>query len=363
MSFVFPASPALGTTYNPPGSSDYFVWNGTVWLQAVEAKTADYENIIVNSGMQESQQNGNNAGNNGFYPADQWFLFHAGGGVSATQRLATATPKGSLNRLAVVATTVDATLDSGDFTCLMQKVEGTRMAKLGWPSLISSIPAVASFGVRSSVAQTYTMAIRDSAGGAAFLFDFTSPVGVDTYYSVPIQIPGSGTWRQNYAFSLEFGITLRSGSTIGGNNTWSFGGALRTAQTGNAFMTTLNAEFHLFDVGLYADPFGTGLPPPWEMPEQPEEHMLCQRYWQQFRGLFSQNLAASLAYRYYSHATVRPRTTPAVGGTNIGNNGFPATPGSMVYQGGTDTVYETRTSSAAVTAGFYNTTITMDARM
>jgi hypothetical protein len=88
-------------------------------------------NRLVNPAMQISQQNGTTAGTiSGWYMADQWAtVVSAPGAAFSAARVASVTPKGSEYRLRFTVTTALASLATGDYASIYQRL--VRLGR-GW---------------------------------------------------------------------------------------------------------------------------------------------------------------------------------------------------------------------------------------
>jgi hypothetical protein len=80
-------------------------------------------------------------------------------------------------------------------------------------------------------------------------------------------------------------------------------------------LLTVGNTFELFDVGLYLDPNATGVPPPWQMPDEAEELAACQRYWV---SLYVYVPLPADSYSVAMPSTMR--AVPTVGGGGAGFN-------------------------------------------
>ena len=122
--------------------------------------------------------------------------------------------------------------------------------------------------------------------------------------------------------------------------------ALRDGRRGTCFGTASNtngmatggAVFELFDVGLYLDPNATGVPPPWQMPDEAQELAACQRYWEFLgAGVIGAGQGAGTAVAYIAVKYATKRIAPAIAHLNAG--------------GGNLGAYNTAGTAVAVTSG------------
>lgn len=368
MAFDFPATPTEGQVYAPAGGPVY-VYQSPVWkaLPPGSTATADRRNRIVNGAMQVSQQNGNSPGGNTWYAADQWLnSYSLTTGVMAAQRVQTVTPKGSLDRLQAKATTAGAAPSASQYALLLQPIEGQRIADLQWGTA-NAKKAVLRFGFKGP-AGTYYGSLRSdiSAPTHSYVFPIVIAAGqanIDTEQIVSIPGPTAGTFAKDTTCGLGLTFTFVSGTTFHAPaaNVWSAGNFLAAAGISNG-AGVLNNTFEIFDVGLYADPNGTGVPPVWETPDPAMELALCQRYYQEIYGIAWTN-SCVLSQGMYCNTSfaVPPRPGAAVSGVNSINSSMAATVGALNII--LNSLRELRSFTATANAGGFATTYTVNARM
>lgn len=311
MAIDFPASPTVGQIFNAsPGVS--FVYQTGKWQRA-PMKTALPKNYIVNPAMQISQQNTNAAGTvTDYYAADQWNKGQVTGtGVIAAQRVQVVTSNNSVNRFRVTVTTAATSFTSTDRLYINTKIEGARIADFSWGSAAAK-QVVLRFGFKGP-AGTYAVQICNSAANRSYVAPFTISAGqANTDTTQVFIIPGdiTGTWLTDTGIGLYLYITLAAGTnyqsaTVG----WQAGYFMGTTAISNG-MATLNNIFELFDVGLYADPYQTGVAPPFVVPDIGVETRRCQRYWYKAFGLQGDVGSATVISRAGMRHPVPMRTTP-----------------------------------------------------
>ena|SRR6478609_1792331 len=288
MAMDFPASPTEGQTYQAPGGPLY-TYRAPAWrsgvTQPVIAKTQ--RNRIVNPALQISQENGNSSTGAlttfTYYAADQWVSAFAGsGGSAATQRAqATMTPGGSPYRLRISMSTADTTLTGTELMYWYQPIEGARNADFLWGTA-SAKRVIVRFGFRGP-AGTYSMNLRN--GGAvnrSYIANFTISAGqANTDTEQIILVPGDtgGTWPVDAGLGMYLAVVMAVGPTYVGIAGWQAGNLLGTASNTNGMAVATNV-FELFDVGMYLDLDGSGIPPRWEMPEINADFVDCCRYYE-----------------------------------------------------------------------------------
>lgn len=343
MAFDFPNAPTIGATYTV-GSKTY-LWDGEKWLLKPAAaistpKTAQARNLITNPTMWISQENGNTeASINGYFMADQWWGSNTSTGTMLGGRDNIPTPRGSPSRLHARVTVADAAMAAAEYTQpFLQLIEGTKLPdlKLGTPQ---AIPALARFGFKAP-AGTYCMNLREPTGAYSCVLPFTiATPNVDTEVILPVPPCTIGTWSLSAVKSMSFNICVATGGNYQAPvaGAWTAGNFLGVAGMSNG-MATVGNRFELFDVGLYADPDNTGVPPPWVAPDYVLMLNECQRYWLQ-RAVVVESGAEAVS-------TTLPtgmRTQPTISG---GGAGF------SILLGYSDIPYFYQTTRASQTLTF-----------
>ena len=293
MGFNFPNSPVQGQLYEPVSGYSYVFQDG-VWrvVESVQIGTALPMNRLVNPAMQISQENGTAAGSvSGYWPADMFTVGYSGGMAMSSQRRASIpTPKGSVNRLRFITTTAKASLAAGDYAYLFQSLEGQKAADFMWGTP-QARSIVVRFGWQSSIAGTFTFSLRSGAPVRTFCANFTvTPAQINTDIEVIIPIPGdvvANTWLndENRFCYVQWVFAAGSNWQVGIDRTWTANATMATPQTTNG-VAAVNNSFDVFDVGMYLDPDNTGVPPPWERPNETDELLRCRRYYAKYTAPF-----------------------------------------------------------------------------
>jgi hypothetical protein len=356
--------------FNPADRGTYVAYDdGSTkkWVR-IDA-TALPRNRVVNGAMQISQENGTTAaGTNGYYMADQWRagINTTGGVVSAQQAQSSQAAQPYITRCRITVTTAQASVAAANFLGFYQRIEGIRVRDLQWGGA-GAVPVVLRFGFRGP-AGTYHASFRNAASNRCYVAPFTITAGqANTETIQTFAIPGdvTGTWEKFNAIGIDLWVTLAAGSptyTGGTANAWSAGAFIASPTQSNGLATVGNL-FELWDVGLYADPGNTGLPPPWQFPDEAEELAKCQRYWQSIYGgqTFGQVVSGTAYHAFYTFA-VSPRPGATLSGVSNVNSGFPTTIAG-INQSDTQGFNEVRTANASASFGRFFTVITVDGRM
>lgn len=270
-------------------------------LQTAMKNIAPRDNLIVNPRMQLSQENGNSAGGaSGYYAADQWSTtFVTSAGVLSTQRVQSVTPRKSKDRYRVSVTTADASLAAGEYLFIQQHIEGNRIAHLGFGAAGAS-QLVLRFGFKGP-AGTYAVALNNSAANRSYVATFVVAVAnTDAEYTIVIPGDTTGTWLTDTGIGIRLTFALAAGSTFNAAaaGVWAAGQAYNIAGLTNGWGANTNV-FELFDVGLYADPDGLGVAPPWVPNSFDFDLFECKRYYQ-FTDVTFGDVTASVGARYIS---------------------------------------------------------------
>jgi hypothetical protein len=364
-----PSNPTAGTLWWESDTGNTYIWyddgNTKQWVQinaAVAATaTAEARNRVVNGAMQVSQENGNTAGTTtAYYAADQWGVSFTTTGTITSQRVQSVTPNGSKDRFRATVTVADASLTANEYLALQQIIEGNRLADFRWGS-VSAKQAILRFGFKGP-AGTYAVALRNSVPNRAYIAQFTVSAGqANTDTEQVLVIPGdtTGTWLTDTGIGTYLSIALAAGTGFHGVTGWQAGSSFSTAACSNG-MATAGAVFELFDVGLYLDPLATGVPPTWAMPDEAQELIACQRYYEKVQTFWAGQATASVSSGAVSFWKMTKRIAPAVSGVSGGAVAFANTIGTLAA----DTIYMNEQRAATATgAGIFYSTVTANARM
>jgi hypothetical protein len=218
------------------------------------------------------------------------------------------------------------------------------------------------FGVRSSVAGTFGVSIRNGAFARSWVGTITIAVGeINTDVIRTLVVPGdtTGTWTTDNTVGMWFGIALATGTTLQGVAGWQGGSVITTSAQTN-LMATGGATFDLFDVGLYVDTAALNVLPPFQVPRFDTELERCKRYYEVF-GVGQQFISAGAGNQQgqtISHISKRGTTTYAVVGSVTNINVSTSTLGPS----GSSTVYHLITATAGGNAVYF-ATISANSRM
>lgn len=302
-----------------------------------QPKTARVRNRVTNPAMQVNQElgaGGTNSANNGFV-ADQWMAYWSTTGVPVQGHRQDAVPVDPdvdwFFRFS--QTTADTSIAATEFYTAISKIEGLDVTDFKWGTP-QAVPAVFRIKVRSVIAGNF--GIRISANGstpAHFVkkCTITTP-NVWTWFTFAVPPPTLGTAMPvDNTQSISINVTAMAGANYNGgvDGAWQATGYLTTPDQTN-WMSVANTQFLEFtNVGLYADPDNTGLPPPWETPEYAAQLVKCKRYWNRFNTVVVETNAVAQSTIF----PVSMRTAPTLsgGGTSFTSQQL-TTESALFYQ-------------------------------
>lgn len=341
---------------------------GLAQVHAVDRGQA--RNRIINGSMLISQENAANIVTaNGAYPADMWSCSFIGGAHNF-QRVASPTPLGNQNRLRWTVTTAQAVMAASGFTQINSRLEGLRVADLRW-GYAEARRVILRFGFRGP-AGTYSAIIRNGPTVTySYVKDFTidaAQANLDTQQTIIVPGPvagGSAAWPIDNTCAMQFSVSMATGTTYqGAEGAWLSGNFTGTANGTNNIATVGNV-FELFDVGLYRDLDGSGIPPRWQPSDPVAELQACQRYYALQWICNDLNLQSAAGNWYViAHLPVDMRAAPTQSqfGNNAASAQFSASAITYLYYA-PRTIREFRTGAAIANAQYYMETVAVNARM
>jgi hypothetical protein len=325
--------------------------------------TADRLNRLVNGAFQWSQERGleSTTTASGQYPADQWIVGYVTGASPFAGVFAALSNAANTLRFNASATT-DTSIAAADIAYILQSIEGNRLRGLEWGTASAKPIVIRFWGKSIGASLVIGVAVKNDAANRAWCKNITL---TSAWQEFVIAVPGdtSGTWPVDTTRGMIVSFCGMAGSNFvtASSETWVATNSYAVSGVGNMF-AAINSGFDIRQVGLYLDPSGTGLAPPWEMPDPAQELTTCQRYWQTFDHAFvSQGATSGTSYAVRTPYPVPPRPGCAVSGVDGGSAiNFPATPAMAV---GNTSAGENRAASAtASTLSRYFTTVTVNGR-
>lgn len=270
------------------------------------------KNLIINGDMQVAQRGASQANicseSNGYFTVDRWLFAESNvtSGFDCTMSQYIATEGGTTNQftgqttaMKIDVTTAAATLTSGNYVALDQRIEGSSLQHLKWGTS-SGESITVSFWVYSQKTGDYSFSIRSLQNSASYL-----STNGDRRYVTKYTINSSATWEKktitipadtvqpimrdasDYVphLSIQFGLCgagtrLADSSSNYAADTWYYDTDSTVAYVihpdqVNFFDSTSN-NFFLTGVQLEVGDTAT----PFENRSYGEELTLCQRYYQ-----------------------------------------------------------------------------------
>jgi hypothetical protein len=270
----------------------------------------------------------------------------------------TISPDNSPNSLSHSFNAATGSLAAGDYSQLMQHIEGLRADCLQWGTA-NAVPAVLRFSAACQTAGTYSVAIQNAASDYTWLGSFTcdGTLTMKTFsFAVPAQ--SSGTWPKDNTIGLSVRFCYAVGTTYGGGVAgWQAAQKMGIAgQTNGAAVA--NKSLLITDVGLYPDPERTGLPPPFIAPMYDAALRDCLRYWERQDNNFFQIPAAATA-GYTISFGAKKRTAVTISFSAIGYSGA----AGLSVQGNPNIGNFDFNFGATAGSGYATFTFTANARM
>lgn len=317
-----------GFMTDAPSDSFAYGRKDGAWLKVVEAatiKTANTKNLMLNPCFNVSQENGDTEGTtNGYYAADQWLAgVVASGAAVGFGRVAANNPSGSKYRYRFRVTTIKASLAAGDYAAVLQKIEGLNFLDSAWSITGSQRDLVLRFGFNGP-AGTYSVSFRNLATNYSFVKSFTisaGQAGTDTVQTIKIPAPPTTTWNTGNVGAVTVQFTFAAGTSVVAptDNVWVASDYYAAPGQSNGLAAV--QSFYLWDVGLYADPDQTVVPPPFQIPEIGDDIADVQRYFRSIKtGMRAWANAGTQYFDTMVMMTPALRNAPTI--TRIGGGSF-----------------------------------------
>ena len=306
MALDFPSSPTNGQLFYPLGGP-VWVYDSTVGGWKRNAGTALPMNKLINPAMQISQENGDTISTLGqYWAADQWKY---SGGSNPIGRVASTTPRGSKYRIRLNTTTAGPAADIS----IEQIIEGNRLADLKWGTA-GAIPAVFRFGARGPIG-TYSACLHAPGWLRSIHFPITfTQANVDTEFVFPVPSCTDGVWPTDNTegMKLRFWLSVVSTPQATQTGVWITSASGIYALSGqNNIRDTVGNTFELFDVGLYADPYRTGVAPEFQASPIEDDLQDCLRYWYKLHRATGEVSGVSAGFRLASTHPTSMRVAPS----------------------------------------------------
>jgi hypothetical protein len=248
--------------------------------------TFGFKNRLINGEMDIDQRNAGasvtpaSAANNN-YTLDRWSLtISQASKFSVQQNAGSVTPPTGFANYFGTTSLSAYSIGTSDYFNIVQFVEGLNCADLAWGTA-SAATVTLSFWVRSSLTGTFGGSLTNSAGNRSYPFTYTIS-SANTWEQKSVTIAGdtSGTWLTTNGVGIGIRFGLGVGSTYSGTaGAWA--GAFYTSATGaTSVVGTNGATFYITGVQLEKGTTATSF----DYRDYGRELMMCQRYYQIFKG-------------------------------------------------------------------------------
>jgi hypothetical protein len=284
--------------------------NAVLYGVAAPANSMGFRNRIINGDMRIDQRNAGASvaipTGTSTYCVDRWQANKDTAGITLTAQQSSTAPTGFKSSLLFTAS-VGGSPTSLQYLNFQQKIEGLNASNLEFGTANASAVTL-SFWVRSSIAGTYAVVLKNSANDRSYVATYTINAA-NTFEQKTITIAGdtNGTWLTTNGVGIRVGFDLGSGSgynTTAG--TWQAGDFFRTSGTVN-WGGTSGATFYITGVQLEAGSVAS----PFDRRDYGRELMMCQRYFEA-TYMFVSSISYPHTYK------VSKRVVPTVSGGGAG---------------------------------------------
>jgi hypothetical protein len=358
---AFPAAPTVGQHHPVPGvpGQPVYTWDGVKWttyggtidsggagtaLPLMDADVAlvglstkyaredhvhpkfpvedalAYNGLQINGAFDVSQEKGSATTGSTGYICDGWRLTKTLGGTGVVTfkqfPVPGVFPNAMSNQLVGSVSTIQATLGATDVVSVSQRIEGYRIARLGWGG-ISPQSITIGFWSANTPAGIYSISVHNSLDDRSYTTSYTQIAASVQQYNV-ITIPGepNGNWDVTIGVGIEiiFTFSAGTGAQTSSPGQWFNGSATIVAGQVNGLSSVANS-IKLAQVivlpGVVPLPSSSSA---LVMRPYSQELALCRRYWQKHIVVVD----TPAAYQSWAFP-VEFRTNPAVTG---GGSGF-----------------------------------------
>jgi hypothetical protein len=247
-------------------------------LQGAAASPFGLKNRIINGDMRIDQRNAGASISSGF--AVDRFIADNGTDAAYTAQQVTDAPAGFNYSVKITVTTADASIAAGQYSSLVQNIEGFNISDLGWGTA-SAKTVTLSFWVKSSLTGTFGGSLRGASSTRSYPYTYTiSSANTWEYKTVTIVGETSGTWLVNNGNGVQVIFNLGTGTTFSGTaGAWASASYRNATGTTNV-LETLNATWQITGVQLEQNTSAT----PFERRLYGMEFDLCRRYAEVYSG-------------------------------------------------------------------------------
>lgn len=297
--------------------------------------------------------------NTSIYAADRWVCAIATAATSAVVTITkgvdspTASQAGSFSQhcLAQAVTTAKASLVAGDYSILLQIIEGINAASFGFGQA-GTRNVTLSFWVKGAKTGIHCVSLRNGAGSRSYVAEYTiSAINTWEYKVITIPVDVTGAWVYDTGPGPIVSFCLASGTTYQSTaGSWQTGNFLATANQVNE-LDTIGNNFKIALVQLEAGSVATSF----DVRSVGTELVLCYRYYYQILGQSLPAIVTTSGLAVLIKYPVIMRVSPTLN-SNIIDANFSATGGATGVQWGVQVygvVAATKTGTALITLGTY----------
>ena len=182
--------------------------------------------------------------------------------------------------LAQAVTTAKASLVAGDYSILLQIIEGLNAASFGFGQA-GTRNVTLSFWVKGAKTGIHCVSLRNSAGSRSYVAEYSiTTANTWEYKTITIPVDVTGTWLYDTGVGLTVSFCLASGTTYQSTaGSWQTGNFLATANQVNE-LDTIGNNFKIALVQLEAGSVATSF----DVRSVGTEVSLCYRYYYQMLG-------------------------------------------------------------------------------
>jgi hypothetical protein len=172
-------------------SEDAITVNATDGTCTAKVTNRSNRNLIINGAMNVAQRGGASSTTAGTFVPDRWRFYATGGTTTLSwETLSSGTPYDlAFRKYSRLTNTANSTA-ANSYRVLRYRPEAQDIATSGWNYTSASSYVTLSFWIRSSIAQTFYVALHTSDGTEKHYLMSTGALSADTWTKVTKTIPG-----------------------------------------------------------------------------------------------------------------------------------------------------------------------------